>query len=94
MHTSKFTTVLRIYVGACGVLAFLFSVAVSNGCAFARLFILSVPVCVHRYSLKFQNRRPEYINSFWNVVNWDKVGANFNSACAGNTALFDVPLAA
>jgi Fe-Mn family superoxide dismutase len=63
-----------------GALAVVPSANQDNPISDGKTPLLGVDVWEHAYYLKYQNRRPDYIDAWWNTVNWSRVAERYSSA--------------
>jgi Fe-Mn family superoxide dismutase len=63
-----------------GTLAVVPSANQDNPISDGKTPLLGVDVWEHAYYLKYQNRRPDYIDAWWNTVNWSRVAERYSSA--------------
>jgi superoxide dismutase, Fe-Mn family len=63
-----------------GTLAVVASANQDNPISDGKTPLLGVDVWEHAYYLKYQNRRPDYIDAWWNTVNWSRVAERYSSA--------------
>jgi superoxide dismutase, Fe-Mn family len=63
-----------------GNLAVVGSANQDNPISDGKTALLGVDVWEHSYYLKYQNRRPDYIDAWWNVVDWSKIAERFDAA--------------
>jgi superoxide dismutase, Fe-Mn family len=69
-----------LVVGKDGKLAIISTANQDNPVSEGLKPILGVDVWEHAYYLLYQNRRPDYLKAFWNVVNWAEAGKHFDAA--------------
>ena len=69
-----------LYVGKDGKLAITSTANQDTPLMDGNTPILGIDVWEHAYYLNYQNRRPDYVSAWWNVVNWDAVAAKYAAA--------------
>lgn len=69
-----------LVVDASGALEVMSTANQDNPVSQGKTPILGIDVWEHAYYLKYQNRRPDYVEAFFNVINWDQVAKNFAAA--------------
>ncbi|MDZ4766865.1 MAG: superoxide dismutase [Chloroflexota bacterium] len=68
-----------LVVGADGALSIESTPNQDNPLMDGKKAVLGIDVWEHAYYLKYQNRRPDYLDAVWNVINWDEVGALYTA---------------